>query len=73
MFFNWRGSGASHRPPIANEWVMALLRTTLELDEGMLTDMGGAIRSEIFCAFLLMMQALRIAGWQGCATWRQPL
>ena len=24
MFFNWRGSGASHRPPIATEWVMDL-------------------------------------------------
>jgi hypothetical protein len=47
MFFNWRGSGASHRPPIATEWVMDLLRNTLELDEEMLQDMGGAVRSEI--------------------------
>jgi hypothetical protein len=58
MFFNWRGSGAAHRPPIATKWVMDLLRNTLELDENMLQDMGGAIRNEIFCAALIMMQAL---------------
>jgi hypothetical protein len=39
---------------------MALLSTTLELDEGSLNDMGGAIRSEIYCSFILMMRALRI-------------
>ena len=60
MFFNWRGSGAAHRPPIANEWVMDLLMNTLELDENMLHDMGGAIRSEIFGAALIMMQALML-------------
>ena len=87
MFFNWRGSGASHCPPIATEWVMDLLRNTLELDEEMLQDMGGAIRSEIFCAALLVMQALRIVempdwlpsqyrnprhNWPDCAAWRWP-
>ena len=37
---------------------MDLLMNTLELDENMLHDMGGAIRSEIFCAALILMQAL---------------
>ena len=60
MFFNWRGSRASHRPPIATEWVMDLLRNTLELDENMLQDMGGAIRSEIFGAALIMKQVLEL-------------
>ena len=60
MFFNWRGRGAYHLPPIATKWVIDFLRNTLELDEEMLQDTGGAIRSEIFCAALLMMQALRI-------------
>ena len=67
MFFYWRGSGASHRPPIATEWVMDLLRNTLELDKEMLQDMGGAIRSEIFCAALIMMQALSSVLWR-CQT-----
>ena len=40
MYFNWRGSGAAHRTPIATEWVMDLLRNTLELDENMLTWVG---------------------------------
>jgi hypothetical protein len=48
MYFNWRGSGAAHHPPINTQWVIDLLRNTLELDEDMLNDMGGAIRSEIF-------------------------
>jgi hypothetical protein len=58
--FNWRGLGAAHRPPINTEWVIDLLRNTLELDEDMLNDMGGAIRSEIFGAALIMMQSLML-------------
>jgi hypothetical protein len=60
MYFNWRGSGAAHRPTINTEWVIDLLRNTLELDEVMLNDMGGAIRSKIFGAALIMMQSLML-------------
>jgi hypothetical protein len=60
MYFNWGGSAAAHRPPINTEWVMDLLMNTLELDENMLHDMGGAIGSEIFGAALIMMQSLML-------------
>jgi hypothetical protein len=55
LYFNWQGQGAVHHPPINTEWVNDLLRNTLEFDEDMPSDMGGAIRSEIFGAALIMM------------------
>jgi hypothetical protein len=60
LYFNWRGQGADHRPPINTVWVNDLLRNTLEHDEDMWSEMGGAIRSEIFGAALIMMESLML-------------
>jgi hypothetical protein len=52
FYFNWRGLGAYHPPPINTEWLDDLLRDTLDFDEVMLNN------NKIFGTALIMMESL---------------
>ena len=57
LYFNWRGQGKEHRPPVNYDWAVELLLGCLKLDNEMLKLMGGAILSEVYRAALIMMQS----------------
>ena len=57
LYFNWCGQGKEHRPPVSYDWWVELLQGCLKLDNELLRLMGGAILSEAYGAFLIMMQS----------------
>ena len=57
LYFNWRGQGKEHRPPVNYDWAVELLLGCLQLDNEMLKLMGGAILSEFYGAALIMMRS----------------
>ena len=55
LYFNWRGQGKAHRATVDMDHCVELLYGCLKLDNELQKLMGGAILSEAYGAFLIMM------------------
>ena len=55
LYFNWRGQGRCHRAPVDMDYCVELLYSCLSLDNELRKLMSGAILSELYGAFMIMM------------------